>query len=152
MLFKNFFIVLILSIFGLFLTACSYQSKSLNLKTITINHHQLKVEVADSLTKQTQGLSNRPYLSEEQGMLFIFNRHFKPVFWMKDMRFPLDIIWISDGIIVDITSNIPAPQSGQPLKQYFPSQPVNYVLEVNAGWSAKNNIKIGDRVEGLPSA
>lgn len=145
---KIIFSLILLFISPLFLTACQSQTKFV---TLTVNHQTIKAELARTSLQHIQGLSNRQSLPANQGMLFVFNKHFKPSFWMKDMRFPLDIIWISDGLIVDITSNISPPQPNQPLKHYSPTQPVNYVLELNAGWAAEHNLKIGDRVEGLPS-
>ncbi|OGM08307.1 hypothetical protein A2159_02005 [Candidatus Woesebacteria bacterium RBG_13_34_9] len=83
-------------------------------------------------------------------MLFIFDYKSIPDFWMKGMKFPLDIIWINDNIIVDVDENIQNPKSLSNLNQlpkYSPSIPINFVLEVNAGFCSKEGIKIGDRVQ-----
>jgi uncharacterized membrane protein (UPF0127 family) len=68
---------------------------------------------------------------------------------MKDMLIPLDFIWVANGKIVKIDKNVPAPAPNTPdgnLKTYSPGTPIDYVLEVNAGFSDKNNIKVGDSV------
>jgi len=84
-------------------------------------------------------------------MLFVFEQeNIRQSFWMKDMNFAIDIIWISDEEIIQIDENIPPPDPGMPdseLKSYLPNQPIDYVLEVNAGFSDENNIKIGDPVK-----
>jgi len=62
------------------------------------------------------------------------------------MRFPIDIIWIQDDRIVDLASDVPIVAS-EFLKTYKPKEPVNFVLEVNAGFSLSRGIKVGDRVK-----
>jgi uncharacterized membrane protein (UPF0127 family) len=84
-------------------------------------------------------------------MLFIFPNEEKHFFWMKDMLFPIDIIWINNAKeIVYIDENTSIPETNTPdynLPLFSSPKPVSYVLEVNAGFSEKNNIKIGDKVE-----
>src|SRR3989344_8044864 len=93
----------------------------------------IKVEVADTPEKTTLGLSYRESLPENFGMLFIFSEPHIPTFWMKEMNFPLDMIWIrEDNTIVDITQNVPQPSPGMmefELPHYSPSQPAKMVLE-----------------------
>lgn len=107
-------------------------------------------EIADTDQSRELGLSYRKQLDAKSGMLFSFNSLIKPVFWMKDMLFPLDIIWIREDKIVDIHENVPVPEPSASLNQlpkYSPKEAVNYVLEVNAGFSKKNDIKVGNVVE-----
>lgn len=104
-------------------------------------------EIADTPYKKELGLSFRDSLDENKGMLFIFDEPTITFFWMKDMHISLDIIWIMDNKIVDIDKNVPTPKADTPLIQlpkYSPSEKVNYVLEVNAGFADKNNIETGD--------
>jgi uncharacterized membrane protein (UPF0127 family) len=68
---------------------------------------------------------------------------------MKDMKFPLDMIWIYQDTIIDISQNVPVPTAGQnilTLPQFQPKSPVDKVLEIDAGLSAKYGFKIGDKV------
>lgn len=102
-------------------------------------------EIADTPKKHQQGLSNHQPLQENQGMLFVFNEKQIQSFWMKNMLFPLDIIWIEDNRIAKINANL-APEGETPQNIYKSDIPVNYVLEVPAGFCQKNNIKIGDKV------
>jgi uncharacterized membrane protein (UPF0127 family) len=69
---------------------------------------------------------------------------------MKDMKFDIDIIWIRDGKVVEITEDIPTPDDeSSKLILYSPSQPVDRVLEVNSGDSLRLGIKVGDEVTQL---
>lgn len=117
---------------------------SLNIDNVTFD-----VELASTMMQQANGLSYRPSLGTDQGMLFIFGSGSVQTFWMKSMNFPLDMIWISGTTVVGFAQDVPAPAPGTPLwnlKVY--SSPVNTdkVLEVNAGTVAKYNIKVGDTV------
>lgn len=120
-----------------------------NLPVITINDNKIYVEIADNNESRAQGLSGREYLHEFEGMLFLYEFPNRPGFWMYDMNFDLDMIWINNGVVVDITENVPAPEPGthpSDLPRYFPSQNVDAILEVNAGFAAKHNIQVGDSV------
>ena len=74
-------------------------------------------------------------------MLFIFNRLGRYAFWMKGMKFPLDFIWIAGDKITEITGKVDISQMN-----LRPQQPVDKILEVNGGWAAEHQIKIGDTV------
>lgn len=121
-----------------------------NLKEMTIGKTVVMVQIADTQEERAKGLSNISNLPQGQGMLFVFeNKGTTPSFWMKDMLIPLDFIWIAGGKVSEITPNVPNPAPGTPdsrLQVYTPSMPIDYVLEVNAGWASTNNIKVGDNV------
>ncbi|MEJ2347940.1 MAG: DUF192 domain-containing protein [Patescibacteria group bacterium] len=118
---------------------------------INISDTKIQVETARSDVERKKGLSKRESLGDKEGMLFIFpQKNIQPPFWMKDMKFAIDIIWIDDGKVVQIDENIPAPETGIPdedLVFYTANQPVDYVLEVKAGFVEKNNIEKGDSVD-----
>lgn len=117
---------------------------------IQVGDTKLKVELADTTEKRKKGLGGRDNLATDSGMLFIFPKADYYNFWMKGMKFPLDLIWIKDGNVVDITKNAPPPttgQSDQSLPIYTPTQEADSVLEVNAGFSDSHNIKIGDNIK-----
>ncbi len=120
-------------------------------KNISINNTTLEVELADTAELQAQGLSGRSQLADDQGMLFDFRHsaNTTPSFWMKDMQFALDIIWIKGNAVLAITKNVPAPDKNTPLSQlstYSPPTEIEYVLEVNAGWSEAHQLRPGDAV------
>lgn len=112
---------------------------------VYIGNACIRVDIADSDSEREQGLMFRDGLDEDQGMLFIFEKEDIYCFWMKNMNFPLDIIWINKGNkIVDIKKNVPCSQDN--LEVLAPNDRALYVLELNAGFADKNNIEIGDRV------
>lgn len=127
-----------------------------NLKTIKIGNISINVTVADNDATRAKGLGGVTNLASNQGMLFVFpSKNISPEmarFWMKDMKIPLDFIWIANGKVVEITANVPAPAQNTPDNQlliYQPNENVDFVLEVNALFSSKNNIKVGDNITGL---
>ncbi len=115
---------------------------------VKIGEIVIPVEVAKTEMQRKKGLSNKESLPEGQGVLFVFaQKDIRPPFWMKDMNFAIDIIWIDDDKIVEIDKNIQPPAKDTPdseLTLYTPNQPIDYVLEVNAGFSEENNIEVGD--------
>lgn len=110
-----------------------------------VNGQIIHLEIADTWPKQIQGLSGRQTMPENYGMLFIYPQYQLQNFWMKDMHFPLDFLWIKDDTIVGVLTDIP-PSMDQPLPTYQSPEPVNFVLELNAGIVKKFNIKIGDTI------
>jgi len=117
------------------------------VRPLFLGEKEFLVEVADTPSKRQQGLSGRTQIGSD-GVLFIFPNEEKHGFWMKDMLFDLDFIWIKDGRIVEITKNVPKPDGpGRDLPTYFPSQPIDSMLEVVAGFSDREDIKVGDSVK-----
>lgn len=115
---------------------------------LELNDTVLEVEVVNTAASITQGLSGRSEIGAD-GMLFVFSQPMMPRFWMKEMQFPLDLIWINQGKIVDITENVPAPEPGTKLDDlptYAPAAPVDWVLEVPAGIAAQYELQVGDPV------
>lgn len=102
----------------------------------------LSLEFAKSAQEQERGLSGRTSLAPLSGMLFLFDAPGLYGVWMKDMHFPLDILWL-DGKkrVVAIEEN--ALPSSYP-HIFRPSVPARFILEVNAGFVAKNHIVVGD--------
>jgi uncharacterized membrane protein (UPF0127 family) len=121
-------------------------------KQITVGDKELYVQIVTNEQDMSKGLSGRPPLKENQGMLFDYGKtnFAKHGFWMKGMNFSLDLIWIKDGSIIGISKNIPKPVSGtleKDLITYYPPSEVNMVLEVLSGWAERNNIKTGDEIK-----
>lgn len=114
-------------------------------KIVKIDSAEIQVEVAKSDEERQKGLGGRESLAENSGMIFVMPENSKPTFWMKDTLFPLDIIWIKDGKVLSVTKNIPVEKDvpNDKLTLYPAPGVVDYVLEVNAGFSDKNNIKAG---------
>ncbi|MBI2616899.1 DUF192 domain-containing protein [Candidatus Gottesmanbacteria bacterium] len=103
---------------------------------------------ADTDSLRMKGLSGKTSMPSNFGMLFLFPEANYHTFWMKDMKFPLDFIWIRNHIIVDLTQEVPPPvdKLETSLPTYSPREVVNAVLEVNAGFVGQHGIRIGDAV------
>lgn len=127
------------------------QNNKVQPKEISIGSTKIQVEIANSGNLRQKGLGGRKLLAENSGMLFVFDqKDIFPGFWMKDMLISIDIIWINDGTVAKIDKNIEPPAPGtvdSQLKLYRPDTPIDYVLEVRAGFSDKNSIGIGDSVD-----
>ena len=114
--------------------------------TATIGENTFRLEVADSDSKRTQGLSGRASLDIDMGMLFLMEYRDRYVFWMKEMLFPIDILWIDGDTIIDISKDVPIPESEDDISRVQPLYPVDKVLEINAGEAERLGIVVGDRV------
>ena len=107
----------------------------------------IPVEVADTQKKRQLGLGKRSSLRKGWGMLFVFRKKAPHRFWMKDMQFPLDIIWLDSHRIVHIIHNAkPANSRDEPEVMTSPVS-VNFVLEIAAGRAAKLRLKTGQRMK-----
>lgn len=115
--------------------------------TVTINGHNLQVTVADSREEQEIGLSETESLPQDQGMIFLFEKPDYYAFWMKDMKLPIDIIYIKNNQIVTILNNAQPPKEEESPIVYTPTEPSDKVLEINAGLSEKYDFKKGDIVK-----
>ena len=117
--------------------------------TVSVGGATFSVELAVTSDEQQQGLSDRPSMDPGAGMLFVYDSPKGVVFWMKNMHFPLDILWIAaDCTLVDFSRNVPPPASGtesSDLERYRPGAEIQYVLEVNAGVAA--GMQVGNTVE-----
>lgn len=142
---KNFLIGLGLIVFIGFIF---WAGRNFESKAITVGGHNLKVWIANDPAEQARGLSGKESMPQDRGMLFVLPVEKVTSFWMKDMNFSLDFIWINDGAIVDITESVVPCNDESNCPQITPKVPVNYVLEVNSGWVATNGITIGQSVSG----
>jgi len=114
------------------------------IKQVKIAGVTLDVNLATTKDSQEQGLSGRSELKENEGMLFIFSVPAQYSFWMKDMKFNIDMIWIGEDMHVVYIKNNAAP--GSYPETYTPNKNAKYVLEVVPGFAQKNNLKVGDTV------
>lgn len=109
---------------------------------VSLSGQKIEVEIADSELEQYRGLSGRLSLKEGQGMLFVFSDYQNRRFVMRNMKFPLDIIFIKDSVVTEVRKNCP-PEGSDPQKIYESGAKVNYVLEVPAGYANKYGIEAG---------
>jgi len=158
---RNYFLeiwilaMLIFVIFGLFVTKEGFDrsEKEKNndlyysdskIKKITLGKGTFEVSLAVDKEERRKGLSGRESIRDNEGMFFIFPREGNYPFWMKDMKFPIDIIWLSKDLrVVEIKENV-QPESFP--ETFAPKEKALYVVELKAGSSKKYNIKLGDKV------
>ncbi|MFA6301151.1 MAG: DUF192 domain-containing protein [Candidatus Paceibacterota bacterium] len=117
----------------------------LNVRSVKIAGREVNVDLALTVDEQRRGLSGRKNLEEDEGMLFIFGSEGIYSFWMKDMNFPIDIIWINKDLKIIYVKEKALPESYP--ESFSPGEKALYVLEVPAGFSEKNNVETGDSVE-----
>jgi uncharacterized membrane protein (UPF0127 family) len=131
-------LLLVIGLLFVFYSALTHHSE------VILGGKTFIVDVANTKYSLEKGLSGREPLSDDQGMLFIFPTEDEYGFWMKDMKFPIDIIWINSQMkIVHIEKSV-SPNTYP--KILTPTAPAIYVLEISAGQSDLLNIKIGDSV------
>ena len=152
---KNSLFVLfvwVLLIIFISIKSFSQNPQTEKIKYVQIGDTKVKVELAITEEARARGLSEKKRLKGDEGMLFVFERPGIYPFWMKSMKFPIDIIWIvpdemgaeGDLRMVYIKKN--ATPGSYP-ETFAPDVEAKYVLEVVSGFSDENNLKVGDRVE-----
>lgn len=141
------FIVLLLVAFLLFpkITHKSGDNTNTTGVSIEIDDAVFNVDIADNEADRNKGLSGRSQISFDGGMLFVFENSGIYPFWMKDMNFPIDIIWIDKDLQVVYLKENADPKSYP--EMFVPNKFAQYVLEVKAGTIRDGKIKIGDSVD-----
>jgi len=115
------------------------------IRSLSVDGHPARVEVATSEVALLKGLMNRTALGGDEGMLFDYVTPLPACMWMKDTLIPLSVAFIDkDGVIV----NTEEMREGS-TDSHCAQKEVRYVLEMNRGWFAKRKIRAGARVEGL---
>lgn len=115
---------------------------------VTMGNAAITAEIATTSEESELGLGQRDTLDEHAGMVFIMDPPRQAAFWMKGMRIPLDIIWVSKGKISGIERNVQPPLTPDEYPKTIVLSPgtVAYVIEVNGGWSDRNFVKVGEQV------
>ena len=121
---------------------------STEVATVTVGDDALQAEIADTPQLQQRGLGYRDELAPGTAMIFVFDESSVRTFWMKGMRFCLDIVWIDSGQIEGAAENVcPIPNAeSADLPRYSSNVPVSHVLEVPAGWLAEHGYGAGTSV------
>jgi uncharacterized protein len=132
----------LITIIALILSGCSNTKQP----TIELGGSKLNLEIARTPTEQTKGLSGHPPLRDNQAMLFVFPTKTIQSFWMKDMLFPIDIVWLDDNKIVKISKHL-QPEGTKPENIYHSDFKVNNVLEIKAGQADALSLHTGDIVK-----
>lgn len=159
---NKFFFIPIFLLLVTVLFAVLIEKQQLFLKKKSFDDHQrvsayisgkkINLEIVSSASSIIQGLSGREEIGADGMLFFLPETNTIPTFWMKEMNFDLDMIWLNDYKVVDISKNVPAPDPQTPLGQlptYSPVVPANMVLEVNAGDADEWGVRIGDTLDLL---
>ena len=132
-------VILIISLMlGYFLTVKEKPAK------VVLGGKEFRVEVANTMMSRAKGLSGHAPLADDEGMVFLFGESGNYGFWMKDMNFPIDIIWIEGDKITTIAPNV--GQDTYP-SSFYPDLFSDKVLEINAGTAQGLGVKVGDEVK-----
>lgn len=139
---------LILTLFLILLSGCT-TAVSWPKKEVTLGSQKVILEIVDTPQSREQGLSGRKKLCSTCGMLFVFPQSDRYVFWMKEMNFPLDLIWLSDGVIKEISPEVPVFNMAGEITQLQANEAVNQVIEINAGLAQVWGLTVGQKIEEL---
>jgi uncharacterized membrane protein (UPF0127 family) len=109
----------------------------------------IQVEIADTMKKRAEGLMYRQHLAKDRGMLFTFDQAQPWVFWMKNTKIPLDIIWMNEKKqIIHIARNVPiCTRTDDGCPQYQPNDPAMYVLELGGGEAERLKLEKGTKLQ-----
>ncbi|MBI4390301.1 MAG: DUF192 domain-containing protein [candidate division NC10 bacterium] len=108
---------------------------------------RVRVEVAVTEEEKARGLSGRAGLPPGTGMLFPYPAPGFRSMWMREMRFPLDFLWIRDGRVVDLFEEVPPPAPGETPRTVASPEPAQAILEVPAGFIRTHRLRRGDAAE-----
>ncbi len=135
---------LLLILFLFFILGCSNMEKKAFFVDKLVN-----LEVIETEEEKARGLMFRDNLEKDKGLLFVYDDPEARGFWMKNVKFSIDIIWLDNrSKVVHIERNVP-PCLGDTCKVYYPSKEAYDVIEVNANFTLDNNVKVGDFVRIL---
>jgi len=117
------------------------------ISKVCFKNNCFEVELAVSSEEKKQGLMFREKIDNNEGMLFLFDKEGAYSFWMKNVKFPLDIIWIGENKkVVFISKNTPVCED-ENCDSVKPDKKAKYVLELNAGIADQIGLKLGDKAE-----
>jgi len=131
-----------------FLLFCSAKAgKDKFIKLYFPDGSSVTAELASSDEERQQGLMFREKINEDQGMLFLFEEEGLHSFWMKNMTFSIDILWLDrQKRIVHLAPEVP-PCPSDPCPSYAPGAAAMYVLELKSGAAKRHHLKLYDRLE-----
>lgn len=144
--YKTVISILVCCVIGALLAFLSFfQNTGLEQETFSLHNQEIYLEIAKTPAEHYQGLSDRESLCEQCGMLFVFKSAAAKTFVMRRMKFPLDIVWINQGIVIGISKNLP-PENTEPYTAYPSPDVVDQVLEINAGQADEYNLEVDKKI------
>ncbi len=145
---KPIYAILILFVFTILVITYRENNTSSTLtnyskRDATIGSKIYTLYVANTEELRSKGLSKTPSIRDNEGMIFIFEKPGQYSFWMKEMHFSLDFIYLNNNLVVEILENI-APETYP--TTFTPKKPTDTVIELNGGEAKKAGIKVNDEV------
>ena len=145
---KKWHVILLCIIVFSAITLAIYQRVHWPTVNVTIKGQQLELMYAKSRYHMNRGLGGRESTEPFDGMLFVFDASGRQGIVMRDMRFPIDIVWVDKGVVVDIAPNVPIQMVPEnQLIPYYPRKSANMVIELPAGWAREHGLVIGDKLQ-----
>jgi uncharacterized protein len=142
---RKYVSVVLLIGFAIALAVTAFWPKA-STATLRMDGHTYTLEIAHTASQQQKGLGERPSMLQDHGMLFAYGVSGRYCFWMKDMQFPLDIIWLDAGKRVIETRQNLSPSTYP--ESYCPAKAnTRYVIELNAGQAAETHLEAGQRLD-----
>jgi len=139
---KTIKILILLCVIGIIIVYFIPKTRILHC---TLGGETLSLEVADTNILRERGLSGHQPLATNEGMIFIFSSDDKYGFWMKEMTFPIDILWLDANYrIVDVKESA-SPNSYPGI--FTPVSPARFVLELSSGFFTAHSLKVGDALQ-----
>lgn len=146
-IYKPFFILVII-FFVFFLLFwnknTNFSNELFNCRYAQIGQKTFILERSFTDESRQIGLSNRPFMEENKGMIFEFENKSIYDFWMKEMLFPIDIIFVDNNVVTDIYKSV-KPEDFP--NTYSNTRPANFVIELNSGETEKIKIKVGEKIK-----
>ncbi|EKD67674.1 MAG: hypothetical protein ACD_48C00273G0002 [uncultured bacterium] len=129
-----------------FLFLLFWNMRTPSSRDIILDGESLHVYIAQTIKEMYVGLGGREDLGGKDGMLFLYDYPGRHGIVMRQMQFPIDIVWLFEGRVVDIAPAVPTEPgaSEYELTSYHPRIDASMVLELPAGWAAKHDLQIGD--------
>ncbi|MFB2939359.1 DUF192 domain-containing protein [Aerosakkonemataceae cyanobacterium BLCC-F154] len=124
----------------------SPQMLPISAKAQLANGEVIQLEVTRTPAEQAMGLMYRQSLPDDRGMLFSFSPPQPVSFWMKNVVIPLDMIFLQNGVVRAIATNVP-PCKQDPCPTYGPNGTIDQVIELRGGRAAELGIKVGQQVK-----
>jgi uncharacterized membrane protein (UPF0127 family) len=139
---KHAYLRAITTVLSIALPACVHAASHVVSLTLP-SGKVLQTEVMVSSEERAMGLMFRPSLPADHGMLFLFEAPDFHAIWMKNCKFPIDIVWLdADHKVVDVAEAVP-PCTKEPCPVYTPLRKASYVVEINAGQAKKEKATLG---------
>lgn len=139
---RNFIRFLLIASLAAFVAGCEHAASGLDTVRMQIGKQTFTLEIANTPATEEHGLMERDSMPADHGMIFVFPDEQERSFWMKNTRFPLDILFLdAAGKVVSIHQ-----MRAYDLNTTPSDYPAKYAIELNAGAAEKASVNVGDKL------